>query len=239
MFSSAFVRIAGEASSGPSTWSATCERVSHLPQPSIRGVMDSPVWTQRELTLATDTKEKPYICRCGSAFARRDLLTRHQRISHDAQDTASGSPDAPLSEEGQQAGADAESAGDSLISPSRSMSTDQGIQQSPYLASSRAFGNSHTAASQPYGQLPPGQDFYNHGQEYSGFDSYTGYSNYSATGSLPAEWGSPYFDPGAEQDMVDPSLRPSIAGPSSPATGDNFSPHSYNSWMSAHQRWGN
>lgn len=28
-----------------------------------------------------DTKEKPFVCTCGAAFARRDLLTRHQRIS--------------------------------------------------------------------------------------------------------------------------------------------------------------
>jgi cytochrome c1 len=29
----------------------------------------------------SDTKEKPFICRCGAAFARRDLLTRHQRLT--------------------------------------------------------------------------------------------------------------------------------------------------------------
>ncbi|RSL77015.1 hypothetical protein BHE90_012047 [Fusarium euwallaceae] len=29
----------------------------------------------------THTKEKPFVCTCGAAFARRDLLTRHQRIS--------------------------------------------------------------------------------------------------------------------------------------------------------------
>ncbi|UKZ71047.1 uncharacterized protein TrAtP1_012014 [Trichoderma atroviride] len=29
------------------------------------------------------TKDKPYICHCGTAFARRDLLTRHERLSHD------------------------------------------------------------------------------------------------------------------------------------------------------------
>ena len=28
-----------------------------------------------------DTKEKPFVCICGDAFPRRDLLTRHQRIS--------------------------------------------------------------------------------------------------------------------------------------------------------------
>jgi uncharacterized Zn-finger protein len=28
-----------------------------------------------------DTKEKPYQCHCGAAFTRRDLLTRHRRIT--------------------------------------------------------------------------------------------------------------------------------------------------------------
>lgn len=29
-----------------------------------------------------DTKEKPYVCDCGAAFARRDLLHRHERLTH-------------------------------------------------------------------------------------------------------------------------------------------------------------
>ncbi|KAI4660892.1 uncharacterized protein J4E79_005460 [Alternaria viburni] len=37
----------------------------------------------------THTREKPYSCRCGQAFTRRDLLTRHWRITHHA-----GNPDA-------------------------------------------------------------------------------------------------------------------------------------------------
>lgn len=40
-----------------------------------------------------DTKEKPFICQCGAAFARRDLLTRHQRIT--LHEDASESPDEP------------------------------------------------------------------------------------------------------------------------------------------------
>ncbi|KPM40998.1 hypothetical protein AK830_g5555 [Neonectria ditissima] len=31
----------------------------------------------------THTKEKPYACPCGSSFARRDLLRRHERLVHD------------------------------------------------------------------------------------------------------------------------------------------------------------
>jgi hypothetical protein len=32
--------------------------------------------------LHLDTKEKPYVCDCGAAFARRDLLHRHERLAH-------------------------------------------------------------------------------------------------------------------------------------------------------------
>ncbi|KAJ4859493.1 fungal specific transcription factor domain-containing protein [Trichoderma breve] len=32
--------------------------------------------------IRTHTKDKPYVCQCGNAFARRDLLTRHERLSH-------------------------------------------------------------------------------------------------------------------------------------------------------------
>ncbi|KAJ4264290.1 hypothetical protein NW762_005486 [Fusarium torreyae] len=35
------------------------------------------------LKFETDTKEKPYRCPCGRSFSRRDLLTRHSRLSHD------------------------------------------------------------------------------------------------------------------------------------------------------------
>jgi hypothetical protein len=36
------------------------------------------------LTGWLDTREKPYTCRCGAAFTRRDLLTRHWRITQHA-----------------------------------------------------------------------------------------------------------------------------------------------------------
>ncbi|THC96406.1 hypothetical protein EYZ11_004103 [Aspergillus tanneri] len=36
-----------------------------------------------ERHVRTHTKEKPYICFCGAAFTRRDLLKRHSRITHE------------------------------------------------------------------------------------------------------------------------------------------------------------
>ncbi|KAI9162862.1 Hydrogen peroxide stress regulator 1 [Paramyrothecium foliicola] len=62
------VPIVGGPSNGQNTWSA----------------MSGPV-------TPPDTKEKPYICHCGSAFARRDLLARHQRLqAHDDKHPSEG-----------------------------------------------------------------------------------------------------------------------------------------------------
>lgn len=45
-----------------------------------------------ELSRGLDTKEKPFKCACGSSFTRRDLLKRHQNITHGT----TGGPDNPL-----------------------------------------------------------------------------------------------------------------------------------------------
>lgn len=40
----------------------------------------------------TDTKEKPFVCYCGAAFARRDLLTRHKRVNSHDDDSPTSKP---------------------------------------------------------------------------------------------------------------------------------------------------
>ena len=47
--------------------------------------MSNPVGVDRDgvANPLADTKEKPFICFCGAAFTRRDLLKRHTRISHE------------------------------------------------------------------------------------------------------------------------------------------------------------
>ena len=103
------VLIVAGHSSVPSTWSVTYALVSH-PTPS-RPISSRPhaldpsvtslhAWccpyldAYLHLSHSPDTKEKPYVCcQCGAAFARRDLLTRHQRIA--LHEDASESPDGP------------------------------------------------------------------------------------------------------------------------------------------------
>jgi hypothetical protein len=45
-------------------------------------------WTDNLL----DTNEKPFACRCGATFARRDLLRRHERIVHHADTNVNNAP---------------------------------------------------------------------------------------------------------------------------------------------------
>jgi hypothetical protein len=61
-----------------------CEHVSMR-------LIPKPRW--RVHSLHADTKEKPFSCDCGASFGRRDLLTRHQRVSgHDPVDATHDTP---------------------------------------------------------------------------------------------------------------------------------------------------
>ncbi|KAH7118333.1 hypothetical protein EDB81DRAFT_816695 [Dactylonectria macrodidyma] len=45
--------------------------------------------------IRTHTKEKPYVCQCGSSFTRRDLLRRHERLVHETAAPAIAHNDIP------------------------------------------------------------------------------------------------------------------------------------------------
>lgn len=110
-----------------------------------------------------DTKEKPYICHCGSAFSRRDLLTRHVRISHETNDGASKSPDAPISDEGQQPISEPATPSDPTPSRSNFPGDRIGVPPSQYLDSNHDLGMPAHGASSYHHQLSPRQDYYHQG----------------------------------------------------------------------------
>ncbi|KAI1644114.1 uncharacterized protein F4817DRAFT_319136 [Daldinia loculata] len=192
------------------------------------------------------TKEKPYVCHCGSAYSRRDLLTRHQRITHET--LSPRSPDGPPSEDNHQlAAAEEDPPSEDPISSAASipdMNMNHNIQQhhqqqQQYSNPNHGLAIHNQAVTQPY-QLITSQEFYPNGQHYSGFDHFQEIHGFPDPVSLPPEW-SPYLhSPGLEQDMVDPALRGSMVDVSSPLSNENFSVHGYNPWMSpTAQKWGN
>lgn len=110
--------------------------------------------------LNLDTKEKPYICHCGSAFSRRDLLTRHQRISHES--ATSTSPDAPTSDDVPQVAIEPDSLSAADLTPVSDVGVQGWIPQPHYLDhSSHGLPDSHYATAPPaYQQHFPTHDFF-------------------------------------------------------------------------------
>lgn len=89
-----------------------------------------------------DTKEKPFRCSCGAGFARRDLLSRHQRINcHE--DTPGGS--SPVNEDACQVPFDLQEAAEPGFAAAVSLSTLSGLNaQQPF---------------EHWPQGPPGQQY--------------------------------------------------------------------------------
>ncbi|RYP70919.1 hypothetical protein DL771_005169 [Monosporascus sp. 5C6A] len=180
--------------------------------PTVVAVSSDPnIWNA--MSERVDTKEKPYICHCGSAFSRRDLLTRHQRISHET--ASSTSPDAPPSDEIQHAAADSDRSVASATTPLSDVSVQHWIPQPRYLDQTQVMVDSHYATSPPaYHQHISGHEFFENTPNMPGFNDFKDINSFVDHGSMPMQWNSYQYEPGMEQDFVDPALQGFIADPS-------------------------
>lgn len=184
----------------------------------------------------SDTKEKPFICQCQAAFARRDLLTRHQRIALHEDADASGSPDGLLEPEqkldsGEQQHGPIEADMAAAVSLS-AMSVHPWPQQPPLSPAKSAVEPYPIAVPRngilvnddveaPYQQSLLAEPFYEHGtQDAMGFDAhFREFANFLDGVGLPAEW-SPYFDRlDRNNEAIDPAMRDSRGGTVTPGPG--------------------
>ncbi|KAK2051947.1 hypothetical protein LY76DRAFT_366205 [Colletotrichum caudatum] len=174
-----------------------------------------------ERHVRTHTKEKPFICRCGAAFARRDLLTRHQRIAF--HQDGSESPEGPSEPDSGENHGPVEADLAAAVSLS-GMSGDHWAQQPP--ASSTDLypmavprNGSHVDASFQQSLLT--DQFYENvldNQDAVGFDAhFREFANFLDGVGLPAEW-SPYFHgPDRENEVAGSTVKDSREGTATPA----------------------
>ncbi|KAI0128787.1 hypothetical protein BJ170DRAFT_701522 [Xylariales sp. AK1849] len=165
----------------------------------------------KERHVRTHTKEKPFVCRCGAAFTRRDLLTRHQRIvSHQHQNLpgqvlANAAPkqvDPPAAEADMAAAV-------SLSGMSANPWVQQPSQTGAFPPDSLTAGEPPQVLPELFQQPSISQEFFDQGQDVSGQDHFREFANFLDGVGLPAEDWSQQFPPGPEDDLVDPQLRES------------------------------
>ncbi|KAK1622999.1 hypothetical protein BDP81DRAFT_411081 [Colletotrichum phormii] len=172
-----------------------------------------------ERHVRTHTKEKPFICRCGAAFARRDLLTRHQRIAF--HEDGSESPAVPSEPDSGETHGPVEADLAAAVSLS-GMSVDHWAQQQPPAPPAdlypMAVPRNGTLVDASYQQALLGDQFYENGnQDAVGFDAhFREFANFLDGVGLPAEW-SPYFHgPDRDHEATDTTVRMSREGTTTP-----------------------
>jgi hypothetical protein len=200
-----------------------------------------------------DTKEKPFLCKCGAAFTRRDLLTRHYRLSkHDDDSVSNVVVTSTESDFDRTAAAESLSCLSGVpvqqwpaVQPVDNVFGDldhrhvhDGASRDAYhqsLLGPQMFSQgSSTSLNSPHYLQPrmksESSDVLTNdsiGDDLAGFDQFREFADFLDGIGLPAEW-SPYFNP--PEEFVDPELRNGEAsnGGSGPGTrpGTPFS-----SWL--------
>ncbi|KAH7034715.1 uncharacterized protein B0I36DRAFT_239299 [Microdochium trichocladiopsis] len=175
------------------------------------------------------TKEKPFVCQCGAAYTRRDLLTRHQKLaSPSGAESSSGhttlsAPTQNHASDPSEPDAAAETAAAASLS---GMSMNSWSQSMPLNHRSEHGGSfqpvphvlPHQEIQQPLAQPLLAHDFFDNSkccQDVTGFDHFREFANFIDGVGLPAEW-SPYFQgPDFNEEVLDNQAQPAT-GTSTP-----------------------
>ncbi|RYP00042.1 hypothetical protein DL765_010916 [Monosporascus sp. GIB2] len=138
---------------------------------------------------------------------------QQQRISHET--ASSTSPDAPPSDEIQHVAADSDRSVASDAPPLSDVSVQHWIPQPHYLDQAQVMADNHYATSPPaYHQHISGHEFFGNAPNMPGFNDFKDINNFVDHGSMPMQWNSYQYEPGMEQDFVDPALQGFITDPS-------------------------
>ncbi|KXJ96112.1 hypothetical protein Micbo1qcDRAFT_231222 [Microdochium bolleyi] len=173
------------------------------------------------------TKEKPFVCQCGAAFTRRDLLTRHQKLSSQSgtksarhrtasAPTQSYVPDTSGSDvAAAETAAAASLSGMSMNAWTHPVPLQHRPQHvNPFQSLEPALPPQQDL-QQPLPQSLLAHDFYDGSQDVAGFDHFREFANFIDGVGLPAEW-SPYFQgPDFGEEMLDSQPQPTT-GTSTP-----------------------
>lgn len=203
---------------------------------------DSQQMRHGRLTKYTDTKEKPFLCKCGAAFTRRDLLTRHYRLSkHDVESISNATLSSRESDFDKTAAAESLSclANVSVQQwPPNSLHTqpvdhvfgavDQRQPDGPRDAYHQSLLGPHMFTQGLFGPSIQYERMLTRlGEDFAQFDQFREFADFLDGIGLPAEW-SPYFNP--PEDFVDPDLRHGEA--SSGGSGPTTRPGTpFSSWL--------
>ncbi|KAH6981222.1 hypothetical protein BKA56DRAFT_486314 [Ilyonectria sp. MPI-CAGE-AT-0026] len=185
-----------------------------------------------ERHVRTHTKEKPFLCSCGAAFTRRDLLTRHQRITFHQGDAV----DQAISHRPLEPDLAAAAAAESL-------STLSGLNAPPWVqppASAAVYVDvsqrgivSQTISAEACNQtLMAPQMLDQVGQDMNGLDQFREFAEFLDGVGLPAEW-SPYFqNPERESEAGDQETGELEASAVHPHSGPVTRPGTpFSSWL--------
>ncbi|KAJ8132791.1 hypothetical protein O1611_g833 [Lasiodiplodia mahajangana] len=181
------------------------------------------------------TKEKPFVCHCGAAFTRRDLLTRHERIA--AHETPTGA-DGGQSRTSQDVATEPDVAVADAAASLSSMSATW-AQQSQYINNQPPIGHPDEP-NHAFNQPILDQAIFEQEQEQIvGFDRFGEFASFLDGVGLPIEW-SPYFvDPDLGDATIDPPSRQSRAGSATPNAREPRPSTPFSSWLpSAPERSG-